>query len=258
MEKSPSRSPDGPRRASPLQLLLVLPALLAAIAATGCASTAGLKPQRSYIPEQTPPPVVDAAAEDENVGLVVETVISPGGGGSWFKDAPWEEYVVTLRNQGEEPVRVQGFELVDQRGVYVEAEGRMELLAEQTETLVAEYKKLGIAGAAAGVAVQGLGLAGAGFLGASAAAAAPVAVLAAPAYLLWRRHEVKEDQERVEEEFAERLLPARVSLAPGGSIRGSVFFPLVAGPQRLVVAYAAGNQRRELELDLASMEARGR
>ncbi len=84
---------------------------------------------------------------------------------------------------------------------------------------------------------------------ATAAALLPVAVVAAPAYYLWRRHAKVEDRERIEGEFRRRQL-AYAGLAGKGRVSGSQFFPIVPNPQTLVFDYRVGGESHSLEVRL--------
>ena len=86
----------------------------------------------------------------------------------------------------------------------------------------------------------------------TAAALAPLAVVAAPAYYFWRKHAKAEDRDRIEAEFSQRRL-GYPTLGGGGAVRGSHFFPIVPNPQKLVVDYRHQGGRFTVELPLEAL-----
>lgn len=86
--------------------LLLLSGLL-----DGCASSRLLKnPQ--------PPTETDvgwAASSPEGTILEVHQLIFRNTGGSWVKNANWDEYVLTIRNDSEDAIEVQGISAISGR-----------------------------------------------------------------------------------------------------------------------------------------------
>jgi hypothetical protein len=237
-----------------MQLLIVVIALFA----TGCASSPiAFTPQKRYIAERSAVTPIGAQVSDAALRVTLQSVIVPEGPGSWIHNADWDEYVVTLENRSTQTVRVVQASLIDPRGVYTSPERSMEALKAKSDLLRTEYESFGIAytkhvGNQAAVigAMAGPGLLATGGLGATALAAAPIAAVAAPAYVYWVYHSRKTDTEKTGAEFGRRIVPDPLMLAPGANLSGSLYFPTVPSPRALVVLYQLGGTERTLTLSL--------
>ena len=236
-----------PRRAG--RALAVSSALVSVVLA-GCASVA---PERRYVGEPVAaPPRLGVAGSDETLEVAVEHWIVPNGPGSWLKDARWDEVVVTFDSAATERISIDTVRIVDPRGLFIDPGVDPVNLETRSEQLAAEYSDIGVSVAifAAPSVVAGAAIAG-GAVGTAVAAAAlaPAAVIAAPAYYFWRKHAKAEDRDQIEAAFRRRLLqyPA---IGAGGRVTGSYFFPIIPNPDRLVVDYRLGGERRTLEVPL--------
>ena len=63
-----------------------------------------------------PPVLLDLTASQPPVALGLCAAIAYDGPGSWKHDALWDEYVVTVQNQGDAPVSLADAALVDGAG----------------------------------------------------------------------------------------------------------------------------------------------
>ena len=90
------------------------------------------------------------------------------------------------------------------------------------------------------------GVATAGTVGAAAAVTLPFVVAGTVVANIRSKH-------KVEAEFARRRLELPMTLAPGQTTQGSLFFPITPAPQRLVLLCHADDQTRPLDLDLAPL-----
>lgn len=256
---------------TPTALVAALWSLVPALLLTGCvtrgykladktlppATTINLSSAASSTTPSTPPPV--------EVNL--QAVIVYGGPGSWKKEAYWDEYVVTVTNRGETPLKISDVTLLNAGGEALrcgddpwklERAGKtwwQSSAGDQTRTLL----KLG-AGTVAGATVAVAGALSGGFLapvtgaGAAAMGVGAAAVVALPLVAVGTVAMNVHGKHQIENEFARRrlVLPARI--APGQTVPGSLFFRISPGPQRLVVRGQTGDEPIELTVDLAPLQ----
>lgn len=230
--------------------------LVACAALSGCASSRLLK---APIPTKAPDLGWAATAPD---GLMIEVhqVILPNGGGSWIRNASWNEYVLTVKNDPQVPIDIQRFDVYSAKFVApVQSSTSQEQLTVQTSRVRQDLKDLGLvggaslgsAGLASGVAATTMGAGG--FVSAAAVAALvvfPVALIGGTSYVVSRRNRTREDRVLIDRTLMERGLGVPVQIAPGTPLRKSVFFPVTPATTRLVVHYEAGGESRELSLPL--------
>lgn len=180
----------------------------------------------------------------------------------WNKDAVWDEYELDIYNPTDEIVFIESIWLLDHREQRIASQSSPQLLREETMALVDQYKQ----DAAITTLIQAspmlLGTAAVAVGSATAVGAAvvmaPVAVIAAPLYMLIanQSNQGKADLER---EFDKRSLFDRTSPSPvkalaKRTLSGSAFFPVVPLPQKLVLAYSTkGGVQGKLELILPSV-----
>lgn len=234
------------RKCIPVCIFVVLSLL------SGCAS-------KSRLLEEPTPFSKDLGIHTESpqLSVTVNHVILPNGAGSWVKDAKWDEYVLTIQNQGKGPLTIQGFWLIDVRGIYLKSRdepGRLETIS---EALAEEYKTVqlktavGVATAAASSTLIAGSAASTGAL----ASAGPVALLALPfvPYFEFKAKEAKElEMANIERQFVSRRLRS-FRLAENAALQGSQFFPVIPNPRELVVEYRAEGESRELSLSLEKL-----
>jgi hypothetical protein len=229
----------------------------AALALCGCV-TRGYK----FAPKNTPAPValhLDGAQPP--VEAAVHNVIVYHGPGSWKREAYWDEYVVSVANCGPTPITIDAAILFDQQGAPVEtgidpwALDRLSKKwwetngARQTGT----YFVLGVGTAAgAGVAMASAysGLWGAsvsaGAIGAAAAVTLPFVAVGTVVANIHSKH-------KVEAEFTRRRLVLPLTLTPGQTVQGSLFFRITPGPQRLALHGRAADQPCDVTIPLTPL-----
>lgn len=235
------------RQATALFLVVFL---VSCTTASGLGDSArSLVPKSSFITNPDAPTTLGLSAESAILSASLDALIPPGGEGSWYREAQWDEYIVTIRNPTRQPVQVEAAFLVDPRGVYVSPESEQEALVERTEKLAREYgtvewAALGL-GAVALTSTAGLF---------AAAAAAPVVVVAGPAYWYWRRHVWQKDMKAIERELNERSLPSPMILGANGTITASLFFPLVPSPRELVFHVQQSGKKEQMTISLDSLK----
>jgi hypothetical protein len=198
--------------------------------------------------------------------MSLQSVIVFKGPGSWKREARWDEYVVTIANQGSVPMVIEEAPLIDLLGQPQAPGADPWKLEKLSYTNWDKYGKTGLkllAGAGAvtlyGGAVVAVGV-GSALAGPGAAAGGSVAVLnLIPVVAVVDITAVaimnNQNKKKVAAEFTRRRLALPVVIAPGEMKTGSFFFPLTPGPQRLLVRGRSGDLPVSLELGLAPLAA---
>jgi hypothetical protein len=167
------------------------------------------------------------------------SVITDGTPGSWKQEAFWDEYVVVLHNTGEQPLEVASVTLVDFAGTSRASGDDPWALERESKTLERKYQDSGMAFARVAAprillaSAEPVVIASAGIGVAGAAAAATATAVALPVYglTIWgiNRHH----KSAIKAEFNRRRLPLPLSLAPGETRTGSLFFPMLPNPRSI-------------------------
>jgi hypothetical protein len=233
-----------------------------------CLVLGGCAVKSRVLKEPLPTLVTDLkwiAAAPEGITLELDQVIVRNSGGSWVRDANWDEYVLTVRNDSAVPVEIERFNLYSDKLPWPEesSTSREQLEARSSATLRG-LKDVGIVAgagvASAGVVVAIVGTGGTMVAGATAAAAVagvfvlmPVALVGSTVYIVKRHHRDRDDKVLIEHEFIKRGYSVPVELPPGVASKKSAFFPITPAPTRLVLEYTAGGESRHLALDLPAL-----
>ncbi len=243
--------PD-PDESEPPRALLRALAVIMVLPLTGCVSS-----RYRAAPKDTPAPqLLNVAFTPAPLEAALTTLITYNGPGSWKRNAFWDEYVVTLHNPGSQPLVVSGTGLVDYAGTVRPAGDKPWALEKESKTLERQYKDAGIAFVrytAPALLIIGAGSAAvssAGVLTAAGSTAAGATVIALPVYyavILTINHYNKVDMEK---EFARRRLALPLTLAPGETRTGSLFFPMGPNPRSLGLCWSAGTTSDESVLPL--------
>ena len=261
------------------KLLLCAFAMLALVSLSGCV-TRGYKladekktppavllnlssadPQNS---DATSAPLAEPSAAPTQV--VVSTVIVYQGPGSWKREAYWDEYVVSLKNNSDAPL-VFTEALLHSNGGETIAPGdnpwKLERVSKtwwQTNAMreTGTYLALGVGTAASlgaafaasfGTMFGGTvstATATAGAIGSVTFFALPV-VAGGTVYMnLHRKHQV-------EAEFTRRRLVLPVTLVPGQTAEGSLFFRITPSPRELVFRTERAEAKAEVKVNLAPL-----
>ena len=171
-------------------------------------------------------------------------LISYGGPGSWKREALWDEYIVTIENHGERPLSIDSAALADSAGTQYAPGSDPWALEKQSKKLEKQYRDHGQAfvrvagpavlitgvGAAAAAATAGGGWA---IVSPALAGAAVATIVVLPVYYLSVVGINHYNKKAVMTEFRRRRLPLPLTLAPGESRTGSVFYPMVRDPRSL-------------------------
>jgi hypothetical protein len=236
----------------PHRLALVALAATFVLPLTGCVSS-----KYRAAPKDTPvPQLLNVAFTPAPLEAALTTLIAYNGPGSWKRNAFWDEYVVTLHNPGSQPLIVSGTGLVDYAGTVRTAGAQPWALEKESKTLERQYKDAGITFVrytAPAVIIVGAGAAAissAGVLTAAGSTAAGATIIALPVYyavILTINHYNKV---AMEEEFNRRRLALPLTLAPGETRTGSLFFPMVPNPRSLGLRWSTGTTSGETVLPL--------
>lgn len=240
--------PSGPRLA--LAALAILGLLL-----SGCISSKYQKARKD-----TPPAApLYLSAVQPPIEVIVNTVIVYQGPGSWKRAALWDEYVVTLHNQGGLPLTVSSAELTDYAGGKHAPGDRPWPLEQQSKTLEQKYRDAGLAFGRAATPVilfYGAGVSGvfaAGLYSTTAAGIAMATVVAVPVYYITVFAINSSNKAAITKEFNRRRLALPLTLAPGETRTGSLFFPMVPNPRSLSLRWSADTASAEVTIGLESL-----
>jgi hypothetical protein len=218
-----------------------LVALALGCALASCASSDQYQLAKGEIPAA---PRLYYQAVEPTAELVVESVIVCKGPGSWKQDARWDEYVVRVTNRTEKLLRIEAALLVDFQGKAQETGWDPWQLESRSASNWQAYRAGGArlrAGAGAGhLQVEGESIATAdaslGYAGISHSTSLHDVM---PSEFV---HDTKTEsiapgsgKDKIMREFARRRLFLPVTMPPGETIEGSLFFPMTPGPQRLVL-----------------------
>jgi hypothetical protein len=215
----------------------------------------------------TAPDLGWTASAPEGLTIEVDQLIVRNSGGSWVRDANWDEYVLTVANKSPDWIEIRRVDLYSDRlPAPEESSTSREQLEARTSTTLRTLKDAGII-AGVGVVAPAALIAGAvgtsgGFMAASGGAAAvaavgvvaiPVGLIGGTTYVITRRRRAKEDKVLIERKLVERGFGVPAQILPDMQVRKSVFFPVTPSPTRLVVDYISGGDSRELSLALPAL-----
>ena len=244
--------------------LLILSGILG-----GCASSRLLKN-----PMPSDADVGWTAASPEGLAIEVQQLIFRNTGGSWVRDANWDEYVLTIKNDSRNEVEILAINLYSSKlAAPVESSTSREQLDARSNRNLRALKDVGIV-AGVGIVgpsaliIAGIGTSG-GMLSASAAGSAaaalgivaiPVGLIGGTTYIINRHRQDKKDRGLIDRRLAERGYRLPLQIPAQAQLTKSAFFPVTPAPSRLVVNYLAGGDVREVSLelpDLAGLHLRG-
>jgi hypothetical protein len=188
------------------------------------------------------------------------TEISDGGPGSWKREAFWDEYVVTVHNPGDQALNVTSVALTDYEGVPRPAGSDPWALEKESKSLERRYRDAGVAfarmaapRAIATTAEPGV-VASAGIGSTGAAAAATATAVAIPVYGMTVLGINMHNKKAIKKEFDRRRLPLSLTVGPGETRTGSLFFPMIPNPQALTLHWTGTAGDSETALDLHFLE----
>lgn len=192
-----------------------------------------------------------AIASDQSITATLVWVIVRDGPGTWARNANWDEYLLRVGNQSDQPIQVTGLVVVDSLNTRIESQpGRTQLVKGSKKT-ARRYKASGIkvhagsgtramlvTGATAGGAAVGAAAgAGSAFVGTAGGAALGAAVVLAPVLVVGgivRGVNNSAVNNRIEER--QTILPFEVPAGDESML--DVFFPLAPSPGSVELTYA--------------------
>jgi hypothetical protein len=237
--------------------------ILSGLVLHGCASSRVL---RTPLPP-TQADVGFSAAAPEGLTVEVHQLIFRNSGGSWVRDANWDEYVLMIKNDSQGAVEIQGINLYsDKLPAPVESSTSREQLDTRSNSTMRALKDVGIVAGVGVVApsaliVGAIGTSG-GILSASSGAAAlaivgilaiPVGLIGGTTYVISRRHRDTEDKALIDRRLSERGYAVPLRIDPQTQVTKSAFFPITPAPTRLVVSYATLGGVRAIALELPAL-----
>jgi hypothetical protein len=242
------------------QLLSLVVALSLSAFLDGCASSRLLKkPQPT-----TETDVGWTASGPEATTLEVNQLIFRNAGGSWLKNANWDEYVLTVKNDSQDALEIQSFYLYsDKLPAPVQSSTSREQLDARSHTVL---KNVGIVAGVGIVApsamiVGAIGTSG-GLLSASSGAAAvaavgivaiPVGLIGGTAYIINRHRQDKKDRVLIDRQLHDRGYGVPLQVSAQTQVTKSAFFPITPAPTRLLLNYSTHGEVREISLELPEL-----
>lgn len=221
----------------------------------GCGGTKLLKEPQPLAVEQSL-----AAGSDAQVSATLDWVIVRDGPGTWAKNADWDEYLVTVRNDAAEPVTVTAITVTDSSGHRHSSIGSRKALVKASRQTAKRYKGQGIevkAGLGGGALVVAGGLsagvgAGAGvaaIYGSGAAVGATAGALVLAPVLVVGGVVKGVNNSKVNGAIEARQTPMPVQVGRGASQVLDVFFPIAPSPLEVHVEYTDSSGRHTLVMD---------
>jgi hypothetical protein len=234
----------------------LLTVLLAACVLSACVSQKYKRVDKKMPPARAlnvkfPPAALEAT---------LYTEISDGAPGSWKREAFWDEYVVILHNSGDRPVQILSAALADHAGAPHAAGTDPWALERESKTLERRYRDAGVAFARVAAprvivtAAEPEVAASAGVGAAGAAAAATATAVALPLYGLTVFGINMHNKSAIRKEFERRRLPFPLTLAPGETRIGSLFFPMIPNPKALSMMWSGDSGEEDATLGLDFLE----
>ena len=220
---------------------------------SGCVST-----RYKAAPSDTPPPApLSLTTSDPTARVSVQGIIVIQGPGSWKREAYWDEYLVTIANRSPHPLVVESAELVDFQNAVL-SPGQDPWVLEKdsrdsNERLVATIgDSLRIGGGVLALGIVPIGVGGMAALGGSALGAT-VVIWTWPAIAAASLYRNVSSRHAIEDEFSRRRLKLPLTLAPGATVEGSLFFRIAPGPRRLAIVGRAGPEACRIEVSLTPL-----
>jgi len=231
----------------------ILASAAVALALAGCASSRLIAPEAL-----TEPPVLGLqAVQAGTLRVTLHDVIARGGPGSWVREANWDEYRVTLANEGDAALSVESLELLSAlpaAGIHTTS---LATLDAQSLDNTRALRSLGWGYGLPGGIVAAAALASGSFAGAAISILAlPVVAVGGTIYVFSRRNRDREDAAAIRAELELRGLKTPALLGPREVLRTSAFFALTAGARQVIVRFRRGNAEHELVLDLPPAPAK--
>lgn len=236
------------------KLVLQSGALCLLIALSACGGSKVLKEPESF--NATEPLAV---ASDQTLSVALDWVIVRDGPGTWARKADWDEYLLRVRNDSDQPVRITRMTVIDSLDEPAESQSGRKQLVKSSKKTVSRYKKsgmkvqagsgigaVGVATAAASGTVMALGTATYGIAAAPAALGASL-VLAPVLAVGGVVRGVNQSKVNKQIELRQTALP--LDLAPREEQTLDIFFPIAPSPIKVELTYTSASGEQRLEID---------
>ena len=215
--------------------------------------------------KDAPPPVeMNLKLDQPPVDFLLHSVIIYKGPGSWKREAYWDEYIVSIANRGSLPLFIESATLVDFQDKYNSAGCNPWELEKQSK---AWWKGIRANGISSGIAIgagmtasglafvsglsggvwTGYSISGIGVAGAAGLVALPVVGVS---YIVGNLRGHK----KIEKEFDRRRMVLPAVIQTGKIVKGSLFFPITAGPKCLIINYKMGEEEYDMTFALSPLK----
>lgn len=232
---------------------LVALAILAVLG--GCGGTKVLKEAQPLVAQE---PL--AVAADTRLSATLDWVIVRDGPGTWAKNADWDEYLVSIRNETGKTIAITAISVVDSGEHRHESIANRKQLVKASRKTARRYKgegvevKAGVGGGAlllTGVlsANVGMGAGAAAVYGSTAAAGAAAGALVLAPVLVVGGVVRGVNNGKVSNEIERRQTPLPLQLEPGTAQSIDLFFPIAPSPLELRIDYADAAGEHTLVID---------
>lgn len=233
--------------------ILILVALTHGVAACG-----GTKVLKEPQPLAVMQPL--AQASDEQLAATLDWVIVRDGPGTWARNVDWDEYLMRVRNLGDESIQVTGITVVDSLGTEVQPRYDRKQLVKGSRETKRRYKDADLeikagagvgtlmtAGAVAGATTIAVVAAGPLAISTGSAALASGGLLLAPAFAVGGIvRGVNNSKVNKQIESRQTSLPA---VQPGEEKYLDIFFPLTPSPRQIELTYMDSRGEHKLIID---------
>jgi hypothetical protein len=229
------------------QLLSLVVALSLSAFLDGCASSRLLKkPQPT-----TETDVGWTASGPEATTLEVNQLIFRNAGGSWLKNANWDEYVLTVKNDSQDALEIQSFYLYsDKLPAPVQSSTSREQLDARSHTVLKNVVIVGAIGTSGGLLSASSGAAAVAAVG---IVAIPVGLIGGTAYIINRHRQDKKDRVLIDRQLHDRGYGVPLQVSAQTQVTKSAFFPITPAPTRLLLNYSTHGEVREISLELPEL-----
>ncbi len=206
-----------------------------------------------------------AVASDQKLAVTLDWVIVRDGAGTWSRKADWDEYLLRVRNDSDQPLRVTRLTVVDSLGAPTESVAKRKKLVKSSKNTARRYKKsgikvkagsgrgtLGVAAAAAGGAAIGAATATGGIMGGAGWGAAGGAVIVLAPVLAVGGVMRGVNQSKVNSQIELRQTELPLNLEKGQEHALDMFFPIAPSPKTVVLTYADAAGEHRIVIDTST------
>ena len=203
-----------------------------------------------------------AVEQGDDLQATLDWVIFRDGPGTWSRDADWDEYLISIRNDGDSSIWIDGIAVYDSLDVRSESTSDRKQLIRASKEVANRYKEEGLkVKAGAGPAVMlaaatattativSTAAAGPLLMTSSAAAGAAIVTVVATPILITGGVIKAVNHSKVAKEIVRRQTALPIEVAPGGQESITVFFPLTPSPTQIEIVYRDANGQKAMLVD---------